>query len=125
MTRYTEPTAQQLEEAQALIFLAATKRELRQTGHIWDLTLEIEVKYTVHNQRQYVVHATRGKQAITAEEGHYVHPISGTPYTAARRLGSEAMNAARKPAAAEGSREFPAVPIPSQSPAAAGPPSGG
>jgi len=74
MTRYTEPTAQQLEEARALIFLAATKRELRHTEHIWDLTLEIEVKYTVHNQRQYLIHPTRGTQSITGEEGYYVHP---------------------------------------------------
>lgn len=90
MTRYTEPTTQQLEEALALIFLADTKRELRSTGHIWDLTLEIEVQYTVHNQRQYLIHATRGTQSITGEEGHYVHPASGTPSTAAWRLRSDA-----------------------------------
>lgn len=101
MTRYTEPTAQQLEEARALIFLAATKRELRHSEHIWDLTLEIEVEHTVHNQRQYLIHAARGTQSIAGEEGYYVHPASGTPYTAAWHLRSDAMNSARKPAAAK------------------------
>lgn len=101
MTRYTEPTTRQLEEALALIFLADTKRELRTTGHIRDLTLEIEVKYTVHNQRQYLIHASRGTQSITGEEGYYVHPVSGTPYTAAWHLGMDARNTARKLAAAQ------------------------
>lgn len=97
MTRYTEPTAQQIEEARALIFLAETKRELRNSGHTRDLMLEIEVNYTVHNQRQYLIYATRGTQSITGEEGYYVHPVSGTPYTAAWHLGIDA----RKPTSAQ------------------------
>jgi hypothetical protein len=84
--RYGEPTSTQAEEAKALIFLAETKRALRDQEHIWDLTLELEVEYTIHNQRVYVVHATMGGESITGE-GHRVHPVTGTPSTAAWYLG--------------------------------------
>ena len=99
MTRYTEPTMQQLEEANPLVFLAATKRELHATGRIRDLTLEIEVKYNVHNQRQYVIHAELGAESITGPEGYDIHPVTGTPYTAARRIAADARNAANRNAA--------------------------
>ena len=95
--RYAEPTAQQAEEAAALMFLAATKKALRNQEHIWDVRLELEVSYTVHNQRSYRVHAiTRTGENITGSTGHYVHPANGTPETAAWSIANEARNAAAK-----------------------------
>ena len=94
-TRYSEPTSKQAEEAKALIFLAETKKALRDQEHIWDLTLQLEVQYSIHNQRVYTVHATKDGQSLTGPEGHRVHPITGTPSSTAWFLGIEA-KAARK-----------------------------
>ncbi|MDO5865118.1 MULTISPECIES: hypothetical protein [Paenarthrobacter] len=95
--RYKEPTSQQIEDAAALMFLAATKKALRNLEHIWDVQLELEVTYTVHNQRSYRVHAsTRAGESITGTAGHYVHPANGTPETAAWGIAREARNAAAK-----------------------------
>lgn len=38
--RYMEPTSQQIEDAAALMFLAATRKALRDQQHIWDVELE-------------------------------------------------------------------------------------
>lgn len=106
-TRYAEPTTQQAEEAAALVFLAATKKALRTHEHIWDVQLELEVSYTVHNQRLYRVHATtRTGENITGSAGHYVHPANGTPETAAWSIARDARSAAAK------RRETPAAPVP-------------
>jgi len=94
-TRYSEPTNKQAEEAKALIFLAETKRALRDQEHIWDLTLELEVQYTLHNQRVYTVHASKDGRRITGE-GHRVHPITGTPSSTAWFLGIEAKTARKQ-----------------------------
>lgn len=95
--RYAEPTAQQTEDAAALLFLAATKKALRTQEHIWDLRLELEVSYTVHNQRSYRVHATtRTGENITGADGHYVHPANGTAESAAWSIAIEARKAAAK-----------------------------
>jgi hypothetical protein len=92
--RYSEPTSQQIEEAAALMFLAATRKALRNQGHIWDVQLELEVTYTVHNQRSYRVHATtRTGESITGATGHHVHPANGTPETAAWSIAREVRNA--------------------------------
>lgn len=96
MTRYTEPTMQQLEEAKALVFLAAVKRELHSAARIRDLTLEIELKSDVHNQRVHVIHTELGTESITGPEGYYVHPVTGTPYAAARRIATDARDAANR-----------------------------
>lgn len=96
MTRYTEPTTQQLEEAKALVFLAAVKRELHSAARIRDLTLEIELKSNVHNRRVYVIHAELGTESITGPEGCCVHPVTGTPYAAARRIANDARDAASR-----------------------------
>lgn len=112
-TRYIEPTVQQVEDAAALLFLAATKNALRTQEHIWDLQLELEVSYTVHNQRSYCVHATtRTGESITGTEGHHVHPANGTPETAAWSIARDARNAAAKrkeaAAAADSTKNTPA-----------------
>lgn len=68
--RYKEPTSQQIEDAAALTFLAATRKALRDQQHIWDVELELEVTYTVHNQRRYCVHAsTRTGESLTGPHG--------------------------------------------------------
>lgn len=95
--RYSEPTSQQIEDAAALMFLAATRKALQTQEHVWDVQLELEVTYTVHNQRSYRVHAaTRKGESITGTAGHYVHPANGTPETAAWSIAREARNAAAK-----------------------------
>jgi hypothetical protein len=94
---YVEPTVQQAEDAAALLFLAATKKALRTQEHIWDLRLELEVSYTVHNQRSYRVHATTGTgERVTGDTGHYVHPANGTPENTAWSIAIEARHAASK-----------------------------
>ncbi|MBT8163206.1 MULTISPECIES: hypothetical protein [Arthrobacter] len=95
--RYAEPTAQQLEEAAALLFLAATQKALHNAEHLWDLRLELEVSYTVHNQRCYRVHAaTRTGETITGDKGFYVHPANGTPENTAWGIAMDARRAAGK-----------------------------
>ncbi|WP_247040332.1 hypothetical protein [Arthrobacter rhizosphaerae] len=95
--RYAEPTSQQIEDAAALMFLAATRKILRTQEHIRDVQLELEVTYTVHNQRSYRVHATtRAGESITGTIGHHVHPANGTPETAAWSIAREIRNAATK-----------------------------
>lgn len=73
MTRYSEPTNRQIEEACAMLFLAETKRLLH-SEHLSGLTLELEVESNIHNQRVYRVHATRKGLRITDPEGRYVPP---------------------------------------------------
>lgn len=75
MTRYSEPTNRQIEEACAMLFLAETKRLLH-SEHLSGLTLELEVESNIHNQRVYRVHATRKGLRITDPEGRYVPPPS-------------------------------------------------
>jgi hypothetical protein len=100
--RYAEPTAQQAEEAAALVFLAETQKALRNQEHIWDLKLELAVSYGFHNQHIYRVHAVNGAgEAITGEQGDYVHPGHGTPQTAAWSLGIAARSAAKRKRANE------------------------
>lgn len=100
--RYAEPTAQQAEEAAALLFLAETQKALRTREHIWDLKLELAVSYGYHNQHIYRVHAVNGAgEAITGEQGDYVHPGHGTPETAAWSLGIAARSAAKRKQANE------------------------
>lgn len=95
--RYAEPTAKQVEEAAALLFLAATQKTLRTSEHIWDLKLELAVTYGFHNQRLYRLHATTGAgETITGKEGYYVHPANGTPEEAAWSLAITARRAAAK-----------------------------
>lgn len=106
--RYSEPTSRQLEEALALVFLAETKRALRNQEHISDMKLEIEVKYTIHNQRHYLIHASSGGRAITGSRGYYVHPAAGTPESAAWMLGIDARASAKKHAAAQSSGGYKA-----------------
>ncbi|MGX5718386.1 hypothetical protein [Arthrobacter sp. MAHUQ-56] len=97
MPRYAEPTTQQAEEAAALLFLAQTQKALHTSEHLWDLRLELEVSYTIHNQRTYRVHATtRTGENVTGDRGHYVHPVSGTPETAAWHIAAYARAAATK-----------------------------
>lgn len=98
MTRYSEPTNRQIEEARAALFLAETKKALR-SEHLSGLTLELEVESNIHNQRVYRVHATREGIRITAPEGRDIHPITGTPANTARLIAADARRAAR---AAEG-----------------------
>lgn len=95
--RYAEPTAQQAEEAAALLFLAETQKALQRSEHIWGLTLELAVTYGFHNQRLYRVHATTATgENITGEEGYYVHPANGTPENTAWSLAITARSATRK-----------------------------
>lgn len=95
--RYAEPTATQAEEAAALLFLAETQKALKNREHIWELKLELEVTYGVHNQRLYRVHATTATgENITGDEGYYVHPANGTPENTAWSLAITARRAARK-----------------------------
>lgn len=95
--RYAEPTLKEIEEAEALLFLAATKKVLRTQEHIWDLRLELDVSYNVHNQRIYHVHATtRTGENITGTKGHYVHPANGTPENAALVIARDARSAAQR-----------------------------
>ena len=95
--RYTEPTSEQIEEAAALMFLAATRKVLRSQEHLWDVRLELEVSYTVHNQRSYCLHATtRNGESVTGTAGHQVHPAEGTPENAAWSIAREARSAAAK-----------------------------
>lgn len=99
MTRYSEPTNRQIEEARAMLFLAETKRLLR-SEYLSGLTLELEVESNIHNQRVYRVHATRKGLRITDPEGRYVHPVTGTPATTARCITIDAQEAARQQSAA-------------------------
>lgn len=95
--RYKEPTSQQIEDARALMFLAATRKALRDQEHIWDVELELEVTYTVHNQRRYCVHATtRTGESLTGPRGVLVHPANGTAESAAWSIATEARNATAK-----------------------------
>lgn len=95
--RYKEPTSEQIEDAAALMFLAATRKALRDQQHIWDVQLELEVSYTVHNQRRYCVHAsTRTGESLTGPHGVLVHPANGTAETAAWSIAAEARNATAK-----------------------------
>jgi hypothetical protein len=95
--RYKEPTSQQIEDAAALMFLAATKKALRDQQHIWDVELELEVTYTVHNQRRYCVHAsTRTGDSITGARGVLVHPANGTAESAAWSIAEAARTASAK-----------------------------
>jgi hypothetical protein len=95
--RYAEPTAKQVEEAAALLFLAATQKALHGTEHIWHLKLELAVTYGFHNQRLYRVHATTETgETITGKEGYYVHPANGTPEEAAWSIALTARRAAAK-----------------------------
>ena len=95
--RYAEPTAEQAEEAAALLFLVETQKALHRSERIWDLKLELAVTYGLHNQRIYRVHATTGTgETITGEEGYYVHPAHGTPETTAWSLAISARAATRK-----------------------------
>ena len=97
VARYGEPTAEQVEEAEALLFLVAMKKALRRYGHVGDLRLELEVSYNVHNQRIYLVHATAPTgERITGTEGHYVHPAKGTPENAAWIISLDARGAAAR-----------------------------
>lgn len=94
--RYAEPTGKQAEEAAALLFLAETQKALTTREHTWGLTLELEVSYTVHNQRLYRIHATAATgENLTGKDGHYVHPANGTPENTAWSL-ALAARAARK-----------------------------
>ncbi|ERI35393.1 hypothetical protein M707_21940 [Arthrobacter sp. AK-YN10] len=94
--RYGEPTGKQIEEAKALIFLAETKKALRDQEHIWDMTLELEVTYTVHNQRLYLMHASKDGQSITGADGYKIHPVNGTPTTTAWHLAIDARTARKQ-----------------------------
>ena len=95
--RYKEPTSQQIEDAAALMFLAATRKALRDQHHIWDVELELEVTYTVHNQRRYCVHASaRTGESITGTHGVLVHPANGTVESAAWSIAEAARTASAK-----------------------------
>ncbi|ERI36529.1 hypothetical protein M707_16675 [Arthrobacter sp. AK-YN10] len=95
--RYKEPTSQQVEDAAALMFLAATRKALRDQQHIWDVQLELEVTCTVHNQRRYCVHAsTRTGESITGTSGVLVHPANGTAESAAWSIAESARTASAK-----------------------------
>lgn len=99
--RYKEPTSQQIEDAAALMFLAATRKALRDQQHIWDVELELEVTYTVHNQRRYCVHAsTRTGESLTGPHGVLVHPANGTaqrlPGALPKRLAMQRQNAGKR-----------------------------
>jgi hypothetical protein len=95
--RFSEPTSEQIEDAAALLFLAATRKILRSQEHVWDIRLELEVSHTVHNQRSYCLHATtRTGESITGTAGHQVHPADGTPENAAWSIAREARNAAAR-----------------------------
>ncbi|MFE4198077.1 hypothetical protein ACFRJ9_19650 [Paenarthrobacter sp. NPDC056912] len=85
MTWHSEPTGQELEAARAAVFLAETKRAMR-GSHSPDVILQLQVESTGHNQRGYRVHATIDDLPITPPEGHYLHPITGTPHATARML---------------------------------------
>jgi hypothetical protein len=95
MTRYSEPTNRQIEEAHATIFLAETKKALR-SEHLSGLKLELEVQSNVHNQRVYRVHATRKGLRVTGPEGRDAHPLTGTPASAASSIAIDARNAAKQ-----------------------------
>jgi hypothetical protein len=95
MTRYSEPTQRQIERARAMLFLAETKRALR-NEHLSGLTLELEVGTDLDNQRVYRVHASRQGMPITAPEGRDVQPITGTPFTTARFIAIDARKAAKQ-----------------------------
>lgn len=102
MTRYSEPTNRQIERARAMIFLAETKKALR-CEHLSGLKLELEVQTNIHNQSVYRVHATVKGLRITGPEGRDVHPVTGTPFTAARSILIDARKAAKQQSeAAEG-----------------------
>lgn len=108
--RYAEPTAAQAEEAAALLFLADTRKALHTNEHLWDLRLELEVSYSVHGQRIYRVHAaTRTGECVTGNTGHYVHPVNGTPETAAWHIACSARAATAKRRQAA---DAPAAPAP-------------
>ncbi|MFK0004999.1 hypothetical protein [Paenarthrobacter sp. NPDC090522] len=106
--RYAEPTGKQVEEAAALLFLAETQKALTAREHIWGLTLEVEVSYTVHSQRLYRVHATAATgENLTGKDGHYVHPANGTPENTAWYLALAAR-------AARTRRDTAAAPAPAE-----------
>jgi hypothetical protein len=95
MTWYSEPTGDELEAGRAAVFLAETKRALR-GERVPEITLRLQVQSTIHNQREYRVHATSGEQPVTPPEGHHVHPITGTPLATARMLAAYARHAVKK-----------------------------
>jgi hypothetical protein len=99
MTRYSEPTNRQIEEARAMLFLAETKRLLH-SEHLSGLTLELEVESNVHNQRVYRVHAAHHGLRLTEPEGRYIHPVTGTPATTARLIAIDAQRYAKQQSAA-------------------------
>jgi hypothetical protein len=112
MARYSEPTPRQVEMARAFLFLAETKRALRNQG-VRDAVLELDVDSNIHNQDPdrsiYHVHATRGELRITVSKGRAVRPISDTPYTVARMLAADARKATKQQAEAAAARNSAAA----------------
>lgn len=97
MTRYSEPTNRQIEEARALLFLAEMRKALR-SEHLSGITLEIDAETNLHHQSIYRVHATRKGVPITPPEGRDIHPVTGAPYTTALLIAADARKTVRKTA---------------------------